>query len=89
MPTKKKWPTMPTITLRPFGESVIGIDASVDVGTGRAIVEVHYPDNPFSNDITYRPADAERIARALLKAAKVCRAKEAVVAAEKKRSVRK
>jgi hypothetical protein len=71
---REKWPTMRTITIRPRGELAMEIDATVTVD-GRAIVAIHYPES-ISDDTGYFPDDAERVGRALLKAAAVCRAKK-------------
>lgn len=75
MPNEKtKWPTMPTIKLRPRGEVEIAIDATVTMA-GKCVVVIHPMNTPNVDDTVYFPDDAERVGRALIKAAVVARAK--------------
>lgn len=68
-----RWPTMKTIEVRPVEMPIHLLDATVDMN-GKAVVE-HRVGN--GDPMSYHPHEAERLARALLKAAAVCRAKTA------------
>lgn len=76
---RKKWPTMKPIEIKPRVEVGFVVEATVNLN-GRPVVNIHRFD-PMVEDETYFPDEAERIARALLKAATVCRAKRAAAKA--------
>lgn len=75
----KRYPSMPTTEIKLRHEADKAIDATVTLDN-EVIVSVHVDDR---DDEHYTPAEAERIGRALLRAAACCRAKIAFVAARK------
>lgn len=70
----KRYPTMRTRTLKFRHTQNVYVDATIDVMTGRPIVVVDSFDD-LTEDISYTPAEAERLAKALLEGARIARAK--------------
>lgn len=62
-----KWPTMKSIELKMRHTVDMAIDATVSIDTGRPVVAVHRY-GPF-DDEHFTPAEARRLAKALVKAA--------------------
>lgn len=73
-----KWPTMRTATVKLRHMPDVMVDASVSLDTGRPIVDFRIDGD---DEQTLTPAEARRVAVALIKAADCCDAKEAAARA--------
>ena len=63
---------MRTVVIKPLGQPIIEIDATVCVSNGKPVVDFRIGDD---DDYALRPVEARRLAVALQKAADCCDAK--------------
>ena len=77
-PPKQPWPTIRTITIKLRHMPDILIDASVDIHTGKPVVDFRIDGQ---DEETMTPTEARRLADALVKAADCCDAKSTVARA--------
>jgi hypothetical protein len=68
-----QYPTMKTVKLKLRHTPNLYVDATIDVFSGRPLVEIHSSDN--CEDLDFTPVEAERLSRVLAKAAAIARAK--------------
>jgi hypothetical protein len=86
MPIRRpKWPSMIPITIQMKHLPEITLGASVSLYTGRPIVDFRYGDG---DECALLPAEARKLAAALVRAAECCDAKSAVAKAWRSTPVR-
>ena len=84
-PLRPKWPSMNPITLKMKFLPEITLGASVSLDTGRPIVDFRCGDG---DEYSLTPAEARKMAAALVRAAECCDRKSAVARAWRSTPVR-